>query len=672
MVRLTALRAKQARGGFDTASYMTDTSSITNPVELGFSYDSQDHDEDEDDSYFEDYTSYAASSMTGWTTEAEESAFPVAHSKTGLSQQTSNSYENDDVTSCMISAISFEDGSIEASLMDGKNYEKTKKGKGSKLTTIREPLTEKGSSQPAAKAVQFRSPSNISLEGKKTPNLPLSPKSALKSKSVPQVDVKKATSFGSAGPTSPASSTTSSVVTRKPVPPLRDPTMEDSEEDQMWEEDCNYDINPTVMFLILESRDWKECIALLDGKTSEKNSWSLNHLFGGGKPDVNQMKERQKELKAQARTWIVRRERNGFLRWRMLPLHAALAFNAPFDVVLRLYHLYPGAMRCRNDKGMLPIHHVFYYGNEDRVLELFMDVFPEGLTVTDDKGRLPIACTPCDGSDNERRSSILNLYCNFHLSEAKKEAEKANNPPAAPLTVQPQQQLPQQQQQQQQQQHPTLLSSPTILRNGYIIDVDDNFFTTAFFTAGLFYSLGKAYNRYLLEEVAFEQRKLEARERRLAEDPTLDELDLRREESEGWTSVYGKRRRQSREDGSSSGLEAQAEGGRGRGSRTAVLERELEDDDDDEEEDELEDDEYGMTDDEIEDFESKWGVEYDPYFDEPYEESELPVGKYKEDKSYGDRRYENGEVFYKDEATGLFYRQGSRPRARKFWNLNSS
>lgn len=171
--------------------------------------------------------------------------------------------------------------------------------------------------------------------------------------------------------------------------------------------------------------------------------------------------------------------------------------------------------------------------------------------------------------------------------------------------------------------------------------------------------------------MAFEQRKLEARERRLAEDPTLDELDLRREESEGWTSVYGKRRRQSRQDGSSSGLEAQAEGGRGRGSRTAVLERELEDDEDDEE-DELEDDEYGMTDDEIEDFESKWGVEYDPYFDEPYEESELPVGKYKEDKSYGDRRYENGEVFYKDEATGLFYRQGSRPRARKFWNLNSS
>mmetsp|Transcript_11212 Transcript_11212/g.17756 ORF Transcript_11212/g.17756 Transcript_11212/m.17756 type:complete len:80 (-) Transcript_11212:356-595(-) len=79
-----------------------------------------------------------------------------------------------------------------------------------------------------------------------------------------------------------------------------------------------------------------------------------------------------------------------------------------------------------------------------------------------------------------------------------------------------------------------------------------------------------------------------------------------------------------------------------------------------------------MSDGEINDFESSFGVEYDPYYDEPYEESELPVGKYKADKSYGDRRYANGEVFYKDEGTGMFYRQGSRPRQKKFWDLNSS
>lgn len=201
----------------------------------------------------------------------------------------------------------------------------------------------------------------------------------------------------------------------------------------------------------------------------------------------------------------------------------------------------------------------------------------------------------------------------------------------------------------------------TTLQNGIIMDVDDNFFTATFFSIGLFYSLGKAYNRYLLEEIAFEQRKMEARERRLEEDPSLSEMDLRREESDSWTSIYGKRSRGRRDRSGDGELEEGREPKYG--SRVATMEREYDDDDEDFE---------GMSDEEIAEFEAKYGVEYDPYYDEPYEEDELPEGKYKEDKSYGDRRYANGEVFYKDEATGLFYRQGSKPRQKKFWDLNSS
>ena len=131
----------------------------------------------------------------------------------------------------------------------------------------------------------------------------------------------------------------------------------------------------------------------------------------------------------------------------------------------------------------------------------------------------------------------------------------------------------------------------------------------------LFYSLGKAYNRYLLEEVAFEQRKFEARERKLEEDPTLSELDVRREESISWPSVYARKfrgegetyanERNSKSDGSR----------RRRGRGVAVLDRE-----DDEL---LDEDEFNsqMTDEEINTFESTYGVEYDPYYDEPYEES---------------------------------------------------
>ncbi|KAL7545270.1 hypothetical protein ACHAWF_008616 [Thalassiosira exigua] len=125
----------------------------------------------------------------------------------------------------------------------------------------------------------------------------------------------------------------------------------------------------------------------------------------------------------------------------MLPLHAALAFNAPFDVVLRLYHLYPGAVRNRDDQGMLALHHCFKYGAEDRVLELLLNVFPEALTVRDDKGRLPLACTPRNGSDNERRSHILTLFADFQVELARKEMGKGEGgegvasvgpPPVAP------------------------------------------------------------------------------------------------------------------------------------------------------------------------------------------------------------------------------------------------
>lgn len=77
-----------------------------------------------------------------------------------------------------------------------------------------------------------------------------------------------------------------------------------------------------------------------------------------------------------------------------------------------------------------------------------------------------------------------------------------------------------------------------------------------------------------------------------------------------------------------------------------------------------------MSSDEISAFESQYNTPYDPYYDEPYTESQLPQNmKFKVDKSYGDRRYENGEIFYKDQdGSGYYYRMGSRPRQKKFWD----
>ena len=73
-----------------------------------------------------------------------------------------------------------------------------------------------------------------------------------------------------------------------------------------------------------------------------------------------------------------------------------------------------------------------------------------------------------------------------------------------------------------------------------------------------------------------------------------------------------------------------------------------------------------MSDAEIQAFELEYGIEYDPYYDEPYDEDELPTDmKYQTDRRYGDRIYENGEIFYRHD--GQYFRQGAKPRNLKFW-----
>lgn len=177
--------------------------------------------------------------------------------------------------------------------------------------------------------------------------------------------------------------------------------------------------------------------------------------------------------------------------------------------------------------------------------------------------------------------------------------------------------------------------------------------------SGLLLGVAKNFGRMRMEERAWEQRLEEGRKRRMAEDPTLTELDLRRREAEMEWSAYGKPsteaiRRETEE------RERELRGSRGR-TRVKVMEREAEDEDDDSRS-------VRMSDQEIDRFEIEFGVDYDPYYDDPYAEDELPKGNFKADKKYGDRFYEDGEIFYKDAESGLYYRQGARPRSSSFFS----
>lgn len=206
--------------------------------------------------------------------------------------------------------------------------------------------------------------------------------------------------------------------------------------------------------------------------------------------------------------------------------------------------------------------------------------------------------------------------------------------------------------------------STTQLQYGVLVPVPDDFFTIAGISLGFAYTITRSWNRVVVENVAWENRLEDERMRKLDDEEegvgggvsAVTELDLRRIDAEASQSSYGPDAMERR---------------RSRRRRTLTL---------DDDEDEYDDDRtsrrsgersYSMTDQQINNFEEKYGVAYDPYYDEPYTEEELPDDQsFTEDKVYGDRRYQNGEIFYRDENNkNLYWRQGGRPRLKQFWEL---
>lgn len=186
-----------------------------------------------------------------------------------------------------------------------------------------------------------------------------------------------------------------------------------------------------------------------------------------------------------------------------------------------------------------------------------------------------------------------------------------------------------------------------------LLPVPEGFFTITFLTSGLLLQFSKLYARVRLEENAWEQRLQEARERRLQDTTAsgsamVTELDLRRAEAAQEYSAYGVPAQQERE------YQRRAKEG-----RTQVMDRETTD---------TRSNNDRMSDDDIQAFETEYNIDYDPYYDEPYKEEDLPTdSNYNVDSQYGDRIYDNGEIFFRDKDTGLFYRQGAKPRNWTFF-----
>jgi len=124
--------------------------------------------------------------------------------------------------------------------------------------------------------------------------------------------------------------------------------------------ECDYDSNPTELYLAIQRKDWRGAEAVLDTEPHD------------------------------ASTWVARREADGKLRWRLLPLHAAIIFKAPLPTIKALLDVHPEAAACKDDQGMLAIHLAFRNGASEQVVQLLLQTFPQSVNVEDRKGRTPM------------------------------------------------------------------------------------------------------------------------------------------------------------------------------------------------------------------------------------------------------------------------------------------
>jgi len=127
-------------------------------------------------------------------------------------------------------------------------------------------------------------------------------------------------------------------------------------------------LNPTDLYLSIQTKNWDKATEL-------------------AKNDADS-----------CATWVYRKEKNGKLRWRLLPLHAAIIFKAPENSIEALLVSFPDAAQCKDDQGMLPIHLAFRNGSDDIAVNLLLVAYPDSMNVKDRKGRVPLVLAQASNS----------------------------------------------------------------------------------------------------------------------------------------------------------------------------------------------------------------------------------------------------------------------------------
>jgi len=170
--------------------------------------------------------------------------------------------------------------------------------------------------------------------------------------------------------------------------------------------ECDYNTKCTKLYKLMEGKKWEEILYFLETGKWYFDMTIFTSMFFGSGPDPRFI---------ESRTWVTALDEMGSVRWCQLPLHAAITFQAPFEVIKKLVEVYPESVRCADDQDMLPLHYAFRFGSEDKILAYILEEFPQALKKKALRDRMPLDMAHY--SSKPERGVIIECYVETSIAE---------------------------------------------------------------------------------------------------------------------------------------------------------------------------------------------------------------------------------------------------------------
>mmetsp|Transcript_6130 Transcript_6130/g.15316 ORF Transcript_6130/g.15316 Transcript_6130/m.15316 type:complete len:725 (+) Transcript_6130:833-3007(+) len=146
---------------------------------------------------------------------------------------------------------------------------------------------------------------------------------------------------------------------------------------------CDYDQSVTALYEMLESSRWDDALRRCQTHPVECHTWIVRRVH-------TTKSSRKNDEQQNGSSSTTSSSSNNNIRWKLLPLHAAVIFQSPASLIAALIQEHPSAVSKRDDQGMLPLHLAFRHKLDEAIVGHLIGEYPQGVLCKDNRDRLPI------------------------------------------------------------------------------------------------------------------------------------------------------------------------------------------------------------------------------------------------------------------------------------------